>query len=130
MYKHGFKLKCFFTCIGYSRKNIRFLIINSMGISSIFEQIVTFFSENWRCLVPLKQSRTVSSEWYTNSIVCHLSFKKTRTLNAKDILKHNRMESDTNNQTTLSLSTQNIDLLRLLHFSPDFASKIFFISLL
>ena len=79
-------------------------------------------------IVPLKQHRTVNSDWYT--IIClPVVFQGTRkTKRQRRITFHNgNVSSYTSAQTMTFLSTQNIDLMSHPLYSPDLAPNDFFL---
>ena len=93
------------------------------------QMIACFFGKTvYVVIIPLEQRRTVNSEWY--STVCSpVVFQEIRkTKSRKRITLHHDMASyNTSAQTTVFLSTQNIDLMSHPPYSLDLAPNDFFI---
>ena len=77
-------------------------------------------------IVPLKQRRTVNSEWYTTSCL-PVVFQEIKETNRRRriTLHHDNANSHTSAQTTAFLSTQNIDLMTHPPYRPDLAPNDF-----
>ena len=79
-------------------------------------------------ILPLEQSRTVNSEWYT-TIFSPVVFQEIRKTNRRRriTLHHDNASSHTATQTTVLLSTHNINLMSNPPYSPEFAPNSFFL---
>ena len=81
-------------------------------------------------IVPLQQSRTVNSEWYTTSWLSVVFQDIRKTKSRRQItFHHENTSSPTSAQTTAFLSTQSIDLMSHPPYGPDLALNDFFLFL-
>ena len=92
------------------------------------QMIVSFFF--WKtghvAIVPLKQHRTVNSEWYT-TICLSVVFQLVVNRRTRVTLHSDNAGSHTSTQTTTFLSTQTIDFMSHPPNSTDLATNNFFL---
>ena len=93
------------------------------------QMIACFFGKTGHvAFVRLERRRTINYERYT-TICLPVVFQEIRKTNRlrRIILHHDNVSSHTSAQTTAFLSTQNIDLMSHLPYSPDLAPNDFFL---
>lgn len=93
------------------------------------QMVACFFGKSGLvATVPLKERKTVNSEWYTTICLPEV-FEEIRKINRRRriTLHHDNASSHTSHQTSEFLSTQNIVLMGHPAYSPDLAPNDYFL---